>query len=183
MKSKLSKLGKFWLKVDLRGAIPKHVPELGRCWQWLGSKDKKGYGNFYRDKAHRFSHKQFNGALTVLKPCVLHRCDNPSCVNPKHLWAGTNAENMTDRNSKGRQAKGASHGWNTHPESRPAGEKNGRAILSLADVLEIRKNCTVLGVSQKEMVLKYGLNKSSISKIVRGISWIPAMGETKTPPE
>lgn len=76
------------------------------CWTWVGAKDRDGYGQFrytpqFQGKAHRFAY------ATLVRPIprglsVLHHCDNPSCVRPSHLYAGTNSDNMRDRARRGR---------------------------------------------------------------------------------
>lgn len=77
------------------------------CVEWVGSKNKKGYGLFnYNSKyeyAHRFSYRKANGLTKIPdKMYVCHSCDNPSCINPDHLWLGTHADNMKDCVKKGR---------------------------------------------------------------------------------
>lgn len=72
-----------------------------RCVEWSGSKNYKGYGYFAGTRAHRAAWKIYVGDIPADKH-VLHKCDNPGCVNPEHLWLGTHAENMTDRFKKGR---------------------------------------------------------------------------------
>jgi hypothetical protein len=74
------------------------------CWEWVAAKDRDGYGQFKGNghvRAHRFSYDEFVGPIPEGLQ-VLHRCDNPSCVNPEHLWVGTNADNMADKCEKGR---------------------------------------------------------------------------------
>lgn len=84
----------FWDKVDKRGD--------NDCWNWTGFKFPTGYGRLGRKGyAHRFSYLLANKVLPR-GLCVCHSCDNPSCVNPNHLWLGTVADNMHDRDKKGR---------------------------------------------------------------------------------
>lgn len=75
------------------------------CWEWCGKLDLYGYGVFKLNnksyKAHRYSYVLYHGAFDT-KLHVLHRCDNPKCVNPDHLFLGTNQDNIADKVSKGR---------------------------------------------------------------------------------
>lgn len=75
------------------------------CWEWIGYKDKDGYGLYgfsgFTIRTHRFSYLIHIGAIPI-KLCVCHSCDNPGCVNPKHLWLGTNRDNVLDALQKGR---------------------------------------------------------------------------------
>jgi hypothetical protein len=92
---------RFWPKVARRGDDD--------CWLWTASKLKSGYGllgSDYRGEerlAHRISWALASGEDVPKHICVLHSCDNPSCVNPKHLWLGTHADNTADKVRKGRQ--------------------------------------------------------------------------------
>ena len=100
------------------------------CWLWTGAKNDKNYGNFRVAKkiisTHRLSWLLFKGPL-LANLCILHKCDNPPCINPDHLWMDTHQANMDDMFAKGRgnKASGKSHGSVTHPERVAKGDKNG----------------------------------------------------------
>lgn len=89
---------RFWPKVEF---IPFH-----ECWEWTGSKDRDGYGLIGTDKgtrgAHRISYEISTGKHLGKEAHVLHKCDNPSCVNPQHLFSGSHSDNMQDKLKKGR---------------------------------------------------------------------------------
>jgi hypothetical protein len=90
---------RFRSKVDRSGG-------LLACWIWIGSTDTKGYGQLWKEgtqaQAHRVSWELANG-LILGGLFVCHHCDNPPCVNPAHLFLGTNQDNMDDMTAKGRK--------------------------------------------------------------------------------
>ncbi len=90
--------GMFESKVDIKGE--------DECWNWTGCKSKAGYGQFLGQYAHRIAYEMYTGER-VYHLHVLHRCDNPSCVNPSHLFLGTHADNMRDMKDKGRSRNGS----------------------------------------------------------------------------
>lgn len=102
-----------------------------RCWNWTAYKNRQGYGTFrYKDKkwqANRFSYQIFVGNIPE-SMCVCHKCDNPSCVNPKHLFLGTKLDNKMDCVEKGRHAHGDSHWTHQYPERVIRGKNHPRWI-------------------------------------------------------
>lgn len=92
---------KFWRRFEVAGKDD--------CWEWQGTKDPHGYGSISKNNrtfyAHRISYEINVGEIPE-GIFVLHSCDNPSCVNPKHLFLGTQADNVADRDKKGRQVRG-----------------------------------------------------------------------------
>lgn len=158
---------KFWSMVAIGGD--------GECWDWLGPKFLRGYGRFSyggaQYYAHRFSYSVSLVDRAELRPglSVLHRCDRPSCVNPGHLFLGTQADNMKDMTEKGRRSRGSDHGKKT------AGEGNGNARLTVDEVVRLRKRYAA-GEKQVELATSFGIKQPEVSEIVRGEKWKHAGG-------
>lgn len=142
---------RFWSKVDKRG------PD--ECWPWIGGKFWDGYGWFSvsgaKKKAHRVAFFLEHGHWP--EPCCCHRCDNPACVNPAHLFEGTHAENMRDREQKGRGVSGK-------------GSQNPRALLDEKSVAAI-KTLLSARVSQASIARQFGVTAGTIAHIRHGRSW------------
>lgn len=140
-------------------------PNENGCRIWTGGSFKKsGYGRICEggDKgktiyAHRLSWTIHYGDIPS-GLCVLHRCDVRMCVNPDHLFLGTNAENMADKVAKGRQ-------------SRQSGESNPSAKLTKGDVEEIRRRYSSGLISQETLAEYFGVSQTLIGMIVRERIW------------
>lgn len=130
------------------------------CWLWNGSLNNVGYGQIgvgFRQPntlAHRVSWRIHFGNIPH-GANVLHRCDTPSCVNPDHLFLGTQMTNMLDCKAKGRTT---------------AGERNTQAKLTRADVVSIRR-LAAAGLSLASIARKFNVSGGNISMIVSGKRW------------
>lgn len=132
------------------------------CWYWTGIVDHKGYGMIRFDgpkgfwkKAHRVSYEAYKGQIPE-GLLVCHSCDNRRCINPDHLWLGTNKDNINDRDRKGR---GADH----------SGENNSQAKITREQV-EIIKSLSGKK-TQSEIGAMFGIAQCSVSAIVRDKRW------------
>lgn len=101
----------FWRKV-------RRLTSKKKCWEWLAALDKYGYGMFYVGPnstihANRFALSLKLGRTLAKEELALHTCDNPKCVNPGHLFIGTVAQNVADRQKKGRTSRGWVHAATT----------------------------------------------------------------------
>lgn len=163
---------RFWEKVNCAGPIPAHVPHLGPCWVWTGSLNGQ-YGLFRigdNRSAHRVSYAMRHGKVPD-GMWVLHRCDNPRCVRPEHLFAGTPTDNVRDMFAKGRAGlhAGDEH-WFRRNAGVQVGEGNFNAILSAADVLEIKRRL-IHGEIPAGLAVVFGVQASTIYQIQAGHNW------------
>ena len=167
-------LDRFWNKANKDGPVPSHCPELGPCWVWTAHIDRLGYGWFQSARrkselAHRVAWRITNGTiLDGIKCC--HKCDNRSCVNPDHLFLGTQADNMRDAANKKRMASGDRSGSRLHPESRPRGENTPCAKLRDEDIPVIRA-LVANGKSQRSVARRFGVHHGIIGGIIRRKAW------------
>ena len=143
---------RFWSKVDRSTD--------DRCWPWRGGYFRRGngspsYGAFSigrrMGRAHRVAYELTFGSIPQ-GMAVCHACDNPACCNPNHLWLGTNADNVRDRDGKDRAARG---------------ERAGTAKLTAAQVAAILSDPR----EQREIARDYGISKSTVGNIRRGEGW------------
>lgn len=150
------------------------------CWLWNGNLSENGYGIFLmngtRIRAHRAAYEMKNGAIPD-GLCALHQCDVRNCVNPKHLFLGTRADNCQDCKAKGRTATGAKNGMKKHPDKNPVGERNGMARLTRSIASKIRSEAQSGTKSQSEIAQKYGVVQQTVSDILRGRRWGRALRE------
>ena len=134
------------------------------CWEWQGGTTAAGYGtigyNSETHYTHRLMHKIHNGFLTEEKPFVCHKCDNPPCVNPDHLFAGSPADNIHDAMDKDRM------NWPGR-----LGEDHGGSKLTANDVVEIRERYAAGKASQNDLAKDYGIVQTQVGNIVRGEKW------------
>jgi hypothetical protein len=173
-------LAKFWSNVNKYGPI---VPYVGTpCWVWTGRKIRKGYGHISSKKktliVHRFSWLIHNGPI-VNGLHVLHMCDVRNCVNPEHLYLGTEKENARDREIRGRgnHATGDRSGFRKHPELRLFGEKNPATKLTSDIVLDVYNEYRKGNTTHKELSMKFGITMSTIGRITRAETWIRLLSE------
>lgn len=152
---------RFWPKVDKNGPIPAHCPELGPCWVWVASRSSSGYGQLSSTRngsplrAHVVSWQIHYGPVTH-RLWVLHKCDNRPCVRPEHLFLGTNGDNSADMAMKKRST---------------LGERNARAKLTVAQVIEIRRRYAAGGISGRKLAAEMGIGYGAIDNILRRINW------------
>ena len=129
------------------------------CWEWQGAFWSTGYGRAYISGksvgAHRVVFEIFKGPIPP-GFCVLHKCDNPRCCNPAHLFLGTHKDNVKDKVIKGRQAKG---------------EKNSQAKLTEEEVCRIRYLYDNKLANQVQIAEMFGMSQQEISNIVRRRKW------------
>lgn len=150
-----SKIDEFLSKVE--------VDEATGCHNFVGHCNPEGYGQLYvayrkkgkhTERAHRIAWSIAHGEVPECL-CVLHTCDNPSCVNPEHLYLGTNADNMKDKADR----------------ERIVGERNPNAKLTERQVLDVLKmfhedKCTIGAIARE-----YAVGHSTIGNIVKGRRW------------
>lgn len=169
--------------VRLLAQIDRREPD--ECWHWVGKVNSGGYGSLWMGQRVLGAH------VAVFTLCfhavphgqhVCHRCDNPRCCNPAHLFLGTPSENMLDAARKGR------NGSQQHPERRPRGDNHwtkrlpekvarGEKVnasnrkLTREDVLAIRAAYRAGAGSQKQIGDQFGIGHAQVSRIVHGIRW------------
>jgi hypothetical protein len=144
---------RFWEKVDKDGPIPHHCPEIGPCWVWTGAKKggKWDYGMLggpsdsrSAQLAHRVSWKLHHEEIAD-EICVLHRCDNPPCVRPEHLFLGTLKDNTQDMLKKDRHL----------PRK-----------ITLEQRKEIRERYLAGGITYRQIADEYGISLTLTDRLI-----------------
>lgn len=136
------------------------------CWEWTGAK-RDGYGKIimgsrkdgsrHTASAHRISYEYCYGEIPD-GMIICHKCDNPACINPEHLFVGTPLDNARDRDRKGRNVN-------------LCGEENRSAKLTKKIVQEAREERSAKGTSYEKLAKKYGVAKKTIMNAIKGITW------------
>ena len=145
-------LNNFWKKVN------KNAPN--NCWEWTASLDSKFYGQFRLNGKNILAHRLSWIILVGLIPdnlCVLHKCDNTKCINPDHLWLGTQQDNIKDMFKKGRAKSRIG-------ESNPACKLTTKQVLCIKALL---KN----GDKLSNVAKLYNINRCTVADIKYGRSW------------
>lgn len=148
---------RFWDKIV--------VGRPDECWPWTAGDNGSGYGRLFVEKgrkvyAHRFAYALAAGKEPPADLCVCHRCDNPPCCNPAHLFLGSKAENNADMAAKGRARP---------PTVR--GEQHGLSRLSEDDVREIRASYAAGGRSQRALARQFGVDQALIWMVIHRKAW------------
>lgn len=150
----MTTIERFWDQVDIKS--------IEECWTWMGYKNKKGYGRFGITSYNKYLSHRYCWTICCgdipLGLFVLHKCDNPSCVNPMHLFLGTNSDNMIDCSNKDRSNK-------------PRGENNPSHKLKTIDIINIRKQYISGEYSQRQLAKMYNIHQTTIGDIVRQELW------------
>ncbi len=163
------------IQIGMTGFLSRVIPEPNSgCWLWMGCSTKEGYGKFFCNASRKFylasrwilecHNREHLGWL-----CACHRCDNPFCVNPQHLFKGTYSDNSQDALKKGRLKIPFGVKY--------FGSSNHATRLTQAEIDEIRKRASQ-GEGQSKLAIEYRVSQSLISRIKSGHRKTPGVGLT-----
>lgn len=146
------------------------------CWEWRGARKLTGhpYGIAFIGGKCRTMHRVAivaSGSVLGASDCVLHRCDNPPCCNPDHLFVGSQNDNIRDCAQKGRYAFGSGDARRAKPSDMPRGERHCRANFTNQQIVNIRDRVAAKGGIQSEIAREFGVHPATISKIVNRKLW------------
>ena len=139
--------------------VLKNTKRNGACMEWQGGVNKEGYAACaaYGLFSSQLLHREVFALTKRGRPAVvMHVCDNPLCINPEHLFAGSAEANLTDKLLKGRQAQG---------------EKNGNAKLTQAQVEAIREMRTKHLSTYKEIENKFDISRATVWRVLSKTNW------------
>lgn len=167
--------------VECRFVMYANQQTQDECWNWSGPVVDDGYGRLFIEQnyengkrisiaAHRYSYEKHHDVVIPETMCVMHKCDNPACVNPYHLALGTWAENNTDRSRKGRSAARVYSDEDKAKYSEMnRGSKNNAAKITEDDVRFIRY--TNHGMTTRQLATQFGISKGAIESVIRRTTW------------
>jgi len=162
-------IARFWTKVNKDGPLVLDTP----CWLWTGHRPHGKYGRVFIKKCplltHRVSYELTFGSLPAKKH-VLHRCDNPPCVRPDHLFLGTALDNAKDRMRKGR---GRVYDFSSElkPPKPPHGDYTTHAKVKTEDIPVIRRRYAEESITTEQLGRIYGVTHNAISNIIKRRTW------------
>lgn len=167
---------RFWRNV--------HIGQKHECWPWKKSQFTGGYGQIKVERKNLKSHRvayYLHYGIDPQENLICHRCDNPVCCNPYHLFSGTEGDNARDCVAKGRHVSGSgdTHGSKTHPERFARGERVAGAKLTLDQVKQIRSQYATGAVTQEELGQQFGITRRGIGRIISGENWKHATEENE----
>ncbi len=145
---------RFWEYVN--------VGAQDECWLWTGIENSNGYGRFVYKNKHRLAHRfiyELRFGQIPRRMNVCHRCDNRKCVNPGHLWLGTQSDNIADAVSKGRLRA---------PNTR--GDRNGNSVLTWAKVRTVRE-MHARGMRKIDIAKHFGVSAATVGYITNNMTW------------
>ena len=162
-------LERFWAKTDKSNGED-------ACWVWIAGRTTRGYGTIYwlgtSHLSSRIAYEITYGAIPDGQ-CVLHKCDNPPCVNPKHLFLGTRQDNLADMRTKGREkhAVGTENGAYTCPEKVRRGTAITLSKLDDDKVRDIRNQYDKGDTSYDKLAKQYSVSKQVIASVIHRKTW------------